>query len=232
MRTTTGPYYFNRRRSPSICKANIQLLNMIKLASVVYSLHILLQGAYSFHPSSLPTRTKISRKVLGRQNYRKDSDVAPTSPSVDLMPSNLLNQTVNHQQPAIEDESHSLRVLRTELGVKWLQGNLNYNDRITPLPFVILERVLDTAEDAFLHLRRLPYDWGWRQEDPASKNRRKTVVVLGCGWAAHAFLKVVDTEKFRVIVVSPTNHFVFTPMLAGAAVGTVVSFVLNIKSLL
>lgn len=32
---------------------------------------------------------------------------------------------------------------------------------------------------------------------------------------------VADCQKLRIIVVSPTNHFVFTPMLASASVGTV-----------
>ena len=34
-------------------------------------------------------------------------------------------------------------------------------------------------------------------------------------------MKVADSQKLRIIVVSPTNHFVFTPMLASASVGTV-----------
>ncbi|EED86583.1 hypothetical protein THAPSDRAFT_38312, partial [Thalassiosira pseudonana CCMP1335] len=50
---------------------------------------------------------------------------------------------------------------------------------------------------------------------------RKTVVVLGTGWAAHAFIKLASTYDLRIVVVSPVNHFVFTPMLASAAVGTV-----------
>jgi len=83
----------------------------------------------------------------------------------------------------------------------------------------IIQRTLDTAEDAFLHLRRVPYDKGWFLETP--KEDKPTVVVLGSGWAAHALLKVVDTYKMRIIVVSPSNHFVFTPMLASASVGTV-----------
>jgi hypothetical protein len=29
---------------------------------------------------------------------------------------------------------------------------------------------------------------------------------------------VVDASRFRVVVVSPRNHFLFTPMLASAAV--------------
>jgi NADH dehydrogenase FAD-containing subunit len=76
-------------------------------------------------------------------------------------------------------------------------------------------------------------------------------VVLGTGWGAHAFLKSVDATKQEVVVVSPReyaqqspaswsrhagalhvvcvacvlvspgNFMLFTPMLAGAAVGTV-----------
>ena len=34
-------------------------------------------------------------------------------------------------------------------------------------------------------------------------------------------MKVANCNKLRIIVVSPSNHFVFTPMLASAATGTV-----------
>lgn len=90
-------------------------------------------------------------------------------------------------------------------------------------PFgTIFERALDTIEDAVVHLRRKPYDFGWITESEIQKaTRRKTVVVLGSGWAAHAFFKITDTYDWRIIVISPVNHFVFTPMLASAAVGTV-----------
>jgi NADH:ubiquinone reductase (H+-translocating) len=84
----------------------------------------------------------------------------------------------------------------------------------------ITQRTLDTVEDVFLHLRRVPYDYGWISED-LDNVHRPTVVVLGSGWSAHALLKVADTYKLRIIVVSPSNHFVFTPMLASASVGTV-----------
>lgn len=33
--------------------------------------------------------------------------------------------------------------------------------------------------------------------------------------------QVIDTNAFEVVVVSPRNHFVFTPMLPSTAVGTV-----------
>jgi NADH dehydrogenase FAD-containing subunit len=90
------------------------------------------------------------------------------------------------------------------------------------IPFgTLLQRTLDTVEDIFVHLRRVPYDYGLIVEPLDHKDQRRTVVVLGSGWAAHALLKVADTYKLRVIVVSPSNHFVFTPMLASASVGTV-----------
>lgn len=76
--------------------------------------------------------------------------------------------------------------------------------------------------DIMMHLRRIPYDQGWTAAPHVlDQDKRKTVVVLGSGWAAHALLKVADCAKVRLVVVSPSNHFVFTPMLASAAVGTV-----------
>lgn len=45
--------------------------------------------------------------------------------------------------------------------------------------------------------------------------------MLGTGWAAHALLKEIDASKFEVTTVSPRNFFLFTPMLAASAVGTV-----------
>ena len=51
--------------------------------------------------------------------------------------------------------------------------------------------------------------------------KKEKVVVLGTGWGAAAFLKDVDMSKYDVTVISPRNFFLFTPMLAGAATGTV-----------
>ncbi|KAL7482996.1 hypothetical protein ACHAW6_008646 [Cyclotella cf. meneghiniana] len=50
---------------------------------------------------------------------------------------------------------------------------------------------------------------------------KERLLVLGTGWGAAAFLKNIDCQKYDVTVVSPRNYFVFTPMLAGASVGTV-----------
>lgn len=34
-------------------------------------------------------------------------------------------------------------------------------------------------------------------------------------------MQVIDTDTYDVVVVSPRNHFLFTPMLPSTAVGTV-----------
>jgi len=57
--------------------------------------------------------------------------------------------------------------------------------------------------------------------DGIQQQQREKVVVLGTGWGAAAFLKGIDSSQYDVTVISPRNYFVFTPMLAGASVGTV-----------
>lgn len=49
---------------------------------------------------------------------------------------------------------------------------------------------------------------------------KKTLVVLGSGWGATSFLKNLDTEEFNVVVISPRNYFLFSPLLPSVTVGT------------
>ncbi|KAJ1921330.1 NADH:ubiquinone oxidoreductase [Mycoemilia scoparia] len=49
----------------------------------------------------------------------------------------------------------------------------------------------------------------------------KTLVILGTGWGAATVLKNVDTDKYNVVVVSPRNYFLFTPLLPSCTVGTI-----------
>jgi NADH dehydrogenase FAD-containing subunit len=116
----------------------------------------------------------------------------------------------------------ALNLLSSEIGVKEYftkQIDLSHQENI---PFSVLaERAFDTIEDIFQHLQRIPYENGSAKITPEEELTRKTVVVLGSGWGAHALMKVANCNKLRIIVVSPSNHFVFTPMLASAATGTV-----------
>lgn len=50
--------------------------------------------------------------------------------------------------------------------------------------------------------------------------RLPKVVVLGTGWAAFRMVKSIDSTRHRVVVISPRNHFLFTPLLPATASGT------------
>ncbi|EED87219.1 predicted protein, partial [Thalassiosira pseudonana CCMP1335] len=46
------------------------------------------------------------------------------------------------------------------------------------------------------------------------------VVILGSGWGGYTLARRLQKELFDVRVVSPANHFLFTPLLPSTAVGT------------
>ena len=77
-----------------------------------------------------------------------------------------------------------------------------------PYPLFLAEKTLSIFDDLTT------------PESKPSTNKEQ-VLVLGTGWGSAAFLKKIDCTKYDVTVVSPRNYFVFTPMLAGSAVGTV-----------
>ncbi|KAI5928415.1 pyridine nucleotide-disulfide oxidoreductase-domain-containing protein [Camillea tinctor] len=58
----------------------------------------------------------------------------------------------------------------------------------------------------------------WRIAEGQYKKER--VVILGSGWAGYAFARTLNPKKFERIIISPRSYFVFTPLLAGTAVGT------------
>lgn len=49
---------------------------------------------------------------------------------------------------------------------------------------------------------------------------RKKVVLLGSGWSTYTLLTKIDRKAYDVVVVSPRNHFLFTPLLASTTTGT------------
>jgi len=53
------------------------------------------------------------------------------------------------------------------------------------------------------------------------KPERPLLLVLGSGFAAFTLIKNLDLKHYRVTIVSPRNHFLFTPLLPSTTVGTV-----------
>jgi NADH:ubiquinone reductase (H+-translocating) len=52
------------------------------------------------------------------------------------------------------------------------------------------------------------------------QKEKPKLVVLGGGWGSVALLKTLNPDEYHVTLVSPTNYFLFTPMLPSATVGT------------
>ena len=61
------------------------------------------------------------------------------------------------------------------------------------------------------------YTLSIRQVSTGSKPR---LVVVGSGWGGFRCARDVDKTKYDVTVVSPRNHFLFTPLLPSTTVGT------------
>ncbi|KAJ2724708.1 NADH:ubiquinone oxidoreductase [Coemansia sp. Benny D115] len=57
-------------------------------------------------------------------------------------------------------------------------------------------------------------------DSPVASKKKKTLVILGTGWGATTILKSLDTTHFDVVVVSPRNYFLFTPLLPSCTVGS------------
>ena len=114
-------------------------------------------------------------------------------------------------EPTVEQqlddfEERALRIMSTEVGYKKFLKQNPYAWTDAPVG-TLLSRGVDTIEDAIIHLRRLPYKLGLK-DLPDESVDRPTVVVLGTGWGAHAFVKVACTFDLKIVVVSPVNHFV------------------------
>ncbi|RDA86265.1 hypothetical protein CP532_5086 [Ophiocordyceps camponoti-leonardi (nom. inval.)] len=62
-----------------------------------------------------------------------------------------------------------------------------------------------------------------RYPDPQAEPdpSKKTLVILGTGWGSVALLKKLDTANYNVVVVSPRNYFLFTPLLPSCTTGTI-----------
>jgi NADH dehydrogenase FAD-containing subunit len=68
---------------------------------------------------------------------------------------------------------------------------------------------------AFTHIRNLTVPS--KREDGDGRER---VLILGSGWAGYTLARRLDPRKYHAIIISPRSYFVFTPLLASTAVGT------------
>ncbi|CAO3612880.1 unnamed protein product [Cunninghamella echinulata] len=53
-----------------------------------------------------------------------------------------------------------------------------------------------------------------------SQTNKERIVLLGSGWGGYRLMRDLNKEIYDVVVISPRNHFVFTPLLASTTVGS------------
>lgn len=58
-------------------------------------------------------------------------------------------------------------------------------------------------------------------EEMAKQSDKPRLVILGTGWGSTSLLKNLKPGDYHVTVISPTNSFLYTPMLPSATMGTV-----------
>jgi NADH:ubiquinone reductase (non-electrogenic) len=58
-------------------------------------------------------------------------------------------------------------------------------------------------------------------DQPKPDPSKKTLVILGSGWGSASLLKKIDASQYNIIVVSPRNFFLFTPLLPSCTTGTI-----------
>lgn len=129
----------------------------------------------------------------------------------------------NEEQYAVLDGERIAAIAKEETGSeetlssteerKSLEARLKRLVKKRAYPLFLAEKGAEIVEKAIGDLQK-------ETLYPKSGKKEK-VVVLGTGWGAASFLKDIDSNLYDVTIVSPRNYFVFTPMLAGASVGTV-----------
>ena len=78
-------------------------------------------------------------------------------------------------------------------------------------PLFLAEKTVEFVEDSLADITK-----AFKTSSPVETNDVRTkekIVVLGSGWGAVSFVKGIDTDLYDITVISPRNHFTFTPML-------------------
>lgn len=78
--------------------------------------------------------------------------------------------------------------------------------------------LIGTSQDHFF-LKSLSLVKVLRRHKHTTSSKEK-LVILGTGWGSFSLIKNISRKRFDVTVVSPRNHFLFTPLLCSTTVGT------------
>jgi NADH dehydrogenase FAD-containing subunit len=202
-------------------------------------------GVSSTRPSSTATTTTLSNERLLRDELEVRNSEIPNEERYAVADGSGLERLALEPTPPLTPLPPS--ILNGDYTAKTSSTNNNNNLRtkmqrlVQPraYPLFLLEKATEIVESAWHDATATLADaleaWnnGALNDGTAttytppvsisndSQKTKERIVILGTGWGAASFLPEIDTDLYDVTVVSPRNHFVFTPMLAGASVGTV-----------
>lgn len=116
--------------------------------------------------------------------------------------------------PPEEDTNKRAEIKQQQLDDKTLKQLL----KTRPYPIFVAEKVASTVQGTAASLAKATAQLLTPPEadDDAvlashAAKAKPRIVVLGVGWGSAALLADIDTDEYDVTVVSPRNHFVFTP---------------------
>ena len=194
-----------------ITSTTFSLLALLAVSSQAFAPFGLLKRAYSSSKlCNVTPAPKEEEKMLKREIAEKNS-IVENEEQYSLRDGAGMEAifVTDDQQQAPDQEP----VLATTSESLQLQMDRMTKPRAYPL--FLAEKAAEIVEHALDDLFKSSI------VDMSPDGVKEKIVVLGTGWGAAAFLKDIDTSKYDVTVISPRNYFLFTPMLAGASVGTV-----------
>jgi hypothetical protein len=120
-----------------------------------------------------------------------------------------------------QDERQDLQIAEAS---NLLEADMEQLTKPRPYPLLVAEQfasILDGAIDGLV--TKSSAESGNNNDDSAAKTTKtkEHIVVLGSGWGSASFISELNPDLYDITVISPRNHFIFTPMLAGASVGSV-----------
>ena len=151
-------------------------------------------AASAFRPASAARRARATAPRAWREDWRRAS--APRARSED----SVRDEIAQRNEATADDRAPTSSSYQPAAPEPSPLG----------LAALLAERALQAAADLGESLS------GGSPAAPAER-----VVVLGSGWGAAALVAALGERGAKTTVVSPRNYLLFTPMLAGASVGTV-----------
>lgn len=173
------------------------------------------------------SRLSLIEKPRVERNVKPDGELLLDNPKIETKAFKSMNDSMSPPISLTSDTSNHIDILAEN-------ANAIFKRDITKA----FSKSLDTAEDVITHLRRV-FSSKYRninlskldtanalleETDPGGYIRlgnKPRIVVVGSGWSAHAFLKIIDADLYEVICISPRPFFLFTPMLAATALGAI-----------